>query len=370
MSSLFYIWDAKQHHPEVTIDSLAQAEYYATNSQCTGFTEKFKNWLLHVESIMTNPELSANFDEEIIGSFTNVTRYFDAADNVFKIEQGLLVKSKYLYKILIETLRQHDLVAFDARSYLFFSQKQIFPDQHNIERMLDAVSAVTQEQLEQFQSIPATREQLILFSDRWLKKNQDILHFLETQKVNQFNELKQGWFRDINSKIYESISILCSTSGDNVMYTDISLMSYIELKSNTILQISRTHYITEYTLQYLSDIHGINGKASQFNDPEQLKHVLQQIYNFLIYDAEKHRDIETLSQWINHGSEKAYTSPYPRLMLAKYLNDPLYDDLVAEAVPILESQQRVKPGHPWYINPSLESTYSEVQKRLDGLLKK
>ncbi|ENV52258.1 hypothetical protein F953_00259, partial [Acinetobacter junii CIP 107470 = MTCC 11364] len=29
MSSSFYIWDAKQHHPDVEINDLQQAEYYA-----------------------------------------------------------------------------------------------------------------------------------------------------------------------------------------------------------------------------------------------------------------------------------------------------------------------------------------------------
>lgn len=369
MSSLFYIWDATQHHPNISINTLEQAEYYATNSQAIGFTDKLKTWLLDVESIVTDPELSVNFDEEIIASFTNVKRYFDAVDNVFKIEQGLLFKSKYLYKVLVETLRQHDLVAFDARSYQFFSKEKIFPEQESIEKMLDAVKPITKKQLEQFQVIPSTREQLISFSDRWLRSNQDVLHFIETKKINQFNELRQGWFRDINSEIYESINMLCPTNGNNIMFTDISLMSYIQLKPSIILQISRTHCINDYTLQYLPDIHGVNGHASHFSNQKQLHIVFKQIYDFLIYDAEKQKDIETLNQWINHDSEKSYTLPYPRLMLAKYLNDPLYDQLVAEAVPILESQQRVKIGHPWYIDPSLESTYAEVEKRLDLLLK-
>ncbi|WP_252509308.1 hypothetical protein [Acinetobacter colistiniresistens] len=178
MSSLFYIWDAGQHHPDATIETLEQAEYYATNSQSTGFTDKLKNWLLNVESIVTNPELAANFDEEIIGSFTHVNRYFDVVDNVFKIEQGLLLKSKYLYKVLVETLRQHGLVAFDARSYHFFSQEKIFPEQESIERMLQAVKPVTKEQLEKFQAVPPTKEKLSIFAKQWLKLNQEYLNYM------------------------------------------------------------------------------------------------------------------------------------------------------------------------------------------------
>lgn len=177
MSSLFYIWDATQHHPNISINTLEQAEYYATNSQSTGFTDKLKNWLLSVESIVTNPELAVNFNEEIIEFFTHVNGYFDAMENVFKIEQGLLFKSKYLYKILVETLRQHGLVAFDASSYHFFSQEKIFPDQENIERMLDAVRPVTKEQLKQFQAVPPTSNQLSIFADHWLDFNIKTLKF-------------------------------------------------------------------------------------------------------------------------------------------------------------------------------------------------
>lgn len=363
MSSLFYIWDAKQHHPEVTIDSLAQAEYYATNSQCTGFTEKFKNWLLNVENIVTNPELAANFDDEIIGSFTNVTRYFDAADNVFKIEQGLLVKSKYLYKILIETLRQHDLVAFDARSYLFFSQEQIFPDQHNIERMLDAVSAVTHQQLEQFKAIPPTREKLSIFADQWLDLNKDDLAFTRKMKNNQFNQLN-NYYRDFNKLLYEQILILCSNKSNMISYREINLLTYIQVSSKKAIRILRQHSIDGYILQYLPSVHGIIGEPNHLNDPKKLQYILQQIYDFLIYDAEKHQDIETLNQWLNHGDEKEYITglgAISRLVLAKYVNDPLYNQLVAEALPYVHRDRFFK-------NMTVEKLHERLEQEIENIL--
>ncbi|MGB9039561.1 MAG: hypothetical protein WCC23_13750, partial [Acinetobacter calcoaceticus] len=209
MSSLFYIWDANEHHPDVKITTLEQAEYYATHAQVKGFTDKLKKWLLAVESIVGEPELAANFDEEIISSFTNVKAYFDYSENVFCIEQGLLAKSKYLYKILVETLRQHDLVAFDARSYIFFSREKIFPDQQSIEKMLDAVKSINKEELEQFKAIPPTREKLSIFADQWLELNKQTLNFSRQIKNNQFNQLN-SYFRDFDLQLYEGILILCS----------------------------------------------------------------------------------------------------------------------------------------------------------------
>lgn len=363
MSSLFYIWDAGQHHPDATIETLEQAEYYATNSQSTGFTDKLKNWLLNVESIVTNPELAANFDEEIIGSFTHVNRYFDAVDNVFKIEQGLLLKSKYLYKVLVETLRQHGLVAFDARSYHFFSQEKIFPEQESIERMLDVVRPVTKEQLEQFKAVPPTREQLILFSDRWLDMNKETLEFTRGIKKNQFNQIT-SYFRDFHDQLYEEIIILGSNKSGTLAYRQVSLTSYIQTSSEKAIRILRQHLIDGYTLQYLPNDHGIMGEPSHFNDPKQLQHVLQQVHDFLIYDAEKHNNIETLNQWLNHGDEKEYITglgAISRLVLAKYVNDPLYDQLVAEALPYVNRNKFFK-------NMTVEQFHERLEQEIKNIL--
>ncbi len=364
MSSLFYIWDAGQHHPDATIETLEQAEYYATNSQSTGFTDKLKNWLLDVESIVTNPELTENFDEEIIKTFSNVKGYFNFSKNIFSIDNGLLAGSKYLYKVLIETLRQHDLVAFDSGSYIFFSRNKIFPDQQNIERMLDAVKPITKEELEQFKAVPQTQEKLSIFADEWLEKNRATLHFYKAQKKNQFNSLKSGLYRDINPEIYESINILCVNDRYTLAYREIALTSYIQLRPKAILQITRRHYVNDYIFQYLPDIHGIEGNAIHFNQPEQLKSVLQQIHDFLIYAESQHKDIETLNQWLNYGDEKYYIkggSVLHRLILAKYLGDPLYDRLVEDALPYVKMDKYFK-------DITVEKADAEVQRRLDELL--
>lgn len=363
MSSLFYIWDAAQHHPDVTITTLEQAEYYATNSQVIGFTDKLKNWLLDVESIVTNPELAANFDEEIIGSFTNVKRYFSDSDNIFRIEQGLLHKSKYLYKVLVEKLRQHDLVAFDARSYIFFSRDIIFPDQQSIERMLDAVKPVTKEQLEQFQAIPENGDKLFVFAKQWLDLNKETLNFTRKIKKNQFNQLN-SYCRDFDFQLYEDILIICSNKSNIISYQEIDLLTYIQISSEKAIRILRQHPIDGYTLQYLSDVHGITGEPSHFSDPKQLQYVLQQVHDFLIYDAEKHKDIETLNQWLNHGEEKEYITglgAISRLVLAKYINDPLYDQLVKDALPYVNR-------HRFFKNMTSEQFHERLEQEIKNIL--
>ena len=182
MSALFYIWDVTQHHPNTIITTLEQAEFFATHPQDLGFTQNLKDWLIDVEKIVNNPELAENFDEEIIQFFSNVKGYFNFSSNVFVIEY-LQEKSKYLYKILVETLRKHNLVAFDAKHYVFFSRDVIFPDQKGIEQMLDAVQAVTKEQLLQFKAVPTTSEKLSIFAKDWIVNNSEELHFIETKKI-------------------------------------------------------------------------------------------------------------------------------------------------------------------------------------------
>lgn len=365
MAALFYIWDATQHHPQKTISTLEQAEFFATNPQGLGFTENLKSWLLDVEQIVTSPVLAENFDEEIIQFFTKVQGFFNFSSNVFVIEH-LQEKSKYLYKILVETLRKHKLVAFDAKHYVFFSQDVIFPDQESIEEMLGAVQAVTKEQLLQFKAVPASNDKLIVFSEEWLKANQDTLHFIKIKKSNVFNELVIGFYRDISSELYQDIAILTPTNGNRLAYTKVALIDYIQLKTGVNFHLKRDHYINDYTLQYLPNIHGIEGEASHFDDPSQLQFVLQQVYDFLIYDAEKHKDLNTLNQWVNHGDEKQYITGLgviSRLVFAKYMNDPLYDQLVDEALPYIQR-------HRFFKKMTLEDFHERLTKEIKDILDK
>lgn len=363
MSALFYVWDAEQHHFQTTISTLEQAEYFATNPQDLGFTENLKNWLIEVESIVTNPELAENFDEEIIQFFSNVKGFFNFSTNVFVIEY-LQEKSKYLYKILVETLRKHNLVAFDAKHYVFFSRDVIFPDQKSIEQMLNAVQAVTKEQLLQFKAIPQTQEKLSIFADQWLDLNKESLNFIKQRKKNQFNETI--YHRDFNDQIYEGILILCSSKKNVLAYSQIALGSYIQISSEKAIRILRQHFIDDHTLQYLPNIHGIEGEAIHFNDPQQLQHVLQQVYDFLIYDEEKHKDLETLNQWLNHGDEKEYITglgAISRLVLAKHVNDPLYNQLIQEALPYVNRNK-------FYKNMTLDQFYERLEMEIKEILEK
>ena len=363
MSALFYVWDPKQHNPQTTISTLEQAEYFAINSQEIGFSENLKNWLLDVEQIVTKPELAENFDEEIIQFFSNVKGFFNFSTNVFVIEY-IQEKSKYLYKILVDTLRKYNLVAFDAKHYVFFSRDVIFPDQKSIEQMLSSVEAVSREQLLQFKAIPQTQEKLSIFADQWLDLNKESLNFIKQRKKNQFNETI--YHRDFNDQIYEGILILCSSKKNVLAYSQIALGSYIQISSEKAIRILRQHFIDDHTLQYLPNIHGIEGEAIHFNDPQQLQHVLQQVYDFLIYDEEKHKDLETLNQWLNHGDEKEYITglgAISRLVLAKYVNDPLYNQLMQEALPYVNRNRFFK-------NMTLEQFYERLEMEIKEILEK
>lgn len=360
MAALFYVWDAKQHNPNTTITTLEQAEYLATNPQDLGFTQNLKDWMIDVEKIVTNPELAENFDEEVIQFFSNVKGYFNFSSNVFVIEY-LQEKSKYLYKILVETLRKHDLVAFDAKHYVFFSRDVIFPDQKDIEQMLDAVQAVTKEQLLQFKTIPENHEKLTNFAHNWLQSNKDNLHFYKSKKNNIFNKLTTGLYRDINPDLYQKILFITSSNKKQLALAEVVLTDFIYFKTGKYLYIVREHFIDGFTLQYLPKIHGVEGDASSIESPTQLQHIFQQIEDFLIYDAEKHKDLESLNQWVNHGDEKEYITGLAviqRLVLAKYVNDPLYEQLVAEALPYaIRGRGPLK-------NATLEQFYEKLEQTI------
>lgn len=158
--------------------------------------------------------------------------------------------------------------------------------------------------------------------------------------------------------------MLCSNKTDVLGYSHISLTSYIQIVPEKAIRILRQHPIDGYTLQYLPDVHGVTGEPSHFSDPKQFQYVLQQVHDFLIYDATKHQDIETLNQWLNHGEEKEYITglgAISRLVLAKYINDPLYDQLVAEALPYVHRERFFK-------NMTSEQFHERLEQEIKSIL--
>ena len=366
MSSLFYIWDAKQHHPDVEINDLEQAEYYATHPQYTGYSENLAQCLRAIIKIVTDPELSENFDQDIIDFFDNAEGYIvPTQENVLDIDRYFFEKSQYLYKIVVEAIMKYDVVGFDAGAYIFFSKDKIFPKQTSIQRWLDTVQPITKDQLSQFKALPANKNKLVDFSDKWLVQHENILGFFEIEKKNQYNN-KFGFHRDFDKSIYERILIVTASnlSKYELGFSKVSLSSYIQYSENKAFWIRREHFIKGFTLQYIPELHGVEGKPLAITHPKQLESIFKQIYDFLIYDAEQHKDLETLNQWLNHGDEKYYItggSVFNRLAFAKYLNDPLYDELVQEALPFILKDE-------YYKDMAVEGVYEEVERRYNDVI--
>lgn len=324
MSSSFYIWDAKQHHPDVEINDLQQAEYYAITPQDIGFTEKFKQWLIEVASIVNNPELSDNFNEKIIEFWGNAQHLSNYTYNILVVDADMMDDSRYLYKILIETLRKHDLVAYEARHLVFFSHDHIFPNQQQIEHMLQDIKPITYAQLEQFKVLPLNADQLYEVVNKWLCKNALPIPFV---KEDRFKIIRR-----LSLNIEEEIGVLVGRFEINTF----SFKTNIKISESLNLRFLREHSINEYIFQYFPEHLEKKARPSRFTQASQLQSVMQQLQEYLIYSAEQQKDLHTFNQWINHGNEKGYIkglNVISRLVLAKYLNDSLYDQLVEEALP-------------------------------------
>ncbi len=328
MSSSFYIWDAKQHHPDVEINDLQQAEYYAITPQDIGFTERFKQWLIEVASIVNNPELSDNFNDKIIEFWGNAQHLSNYTYNVLVVDADMMDDSRYLYKILVETLRKYDLVAYDARHLIFFSHDHIFPNQQQIEHMLRDIKPITYAQLEQFKVLPLNKQQLSSLVRKWLSESALPIPFAKREEFGQS--------RNLSSNVIEEVTLLMGMFEIN----GFSFKNYIKISDTLTLYFHRRHNINEYNLQYLPEHLENKARPSRFTQASQLWSVMQQLQKYLIYSAEQQKDLHTFNQWINHDTEKWYFigggGAIQRLALARYLNDPSYDQLVEEAFPCLE----------------------------------
>ncbi|WP_343569339.1 hypothetical protein [Acinetobacter sp.] len=369
MSSLFYIWDANEHHPDVQINNLEQAEYYATHPKNTGYSKNLEQCLRSIIHTVTDPELVENFDQDIIDFFDNAEGYIvPTQQNVLDIDRYFFEKSPYLYKIVVEAIIKYDVVGFDAGAYIFFSKDNIFPEQTDIKHWLHTIQLITKDQLNQFKILPANQDKLVQFFHQWLKRNEKKLGFSEKEKKNQYND-KFGFCRDFSKISYEKILIITASnlSKYELGFSKISLSSYIQYSENKAFWIPRDHFIKDFTLQSIPALHGIEGKPLAITNTQQLESIFKQIYDFLIYDAEQHKDLETLNQWFNHGDEKEYITSgavFNRLTFAKYLNDPLYDQLVHESLPYIKKNNRFKSYADWKV----EQVYDEVEKRYNDVV--
>ena len=105
MSSSFYVWDVKQHHPDVEINDLEQAEYYATHPQNKGYSDNLEQCLRAIIKIVTDPELSENFDQDIIDFFDNAEGYIvPTQENVLDIDRYFFEKVNIYIKLLLKRL--------------------------------------------------------------------------------------------------------------------------------------------------------------------------------------------------------------------------------------------------------------------------
>lgn len=355
MSGILYIWDPEQQHPNLTIESIKLAEYYALNTQYNiERSQKFKDWLKYLVSIVIQPNLAENFTEDIISYFSQVEFYQQQQSTVLQIDH-LHLESPYFYKILVESLRQYDLVAFDDRAYIFYSKAKIFPNQTQVEQYFASIQPVTAEALAKFKAIPPTQDKLSIFAHKWAGR----------QKHLNFQQQDLKNIRVYSDTILEQIFVLIGDlpSRHDLGYGVVSLVTKIQLSAEIKLLIVREHYVDGYTLQYIPNLHGTKGKQLPFTHVSQFKNFFIQLDALLQYSQPYHASLDTLNQWLNHGDEKEYIrarSVIDRLALAKYLQDPDYEQLVEDGLNYMSSIR----GNIWENMTTTEQLKQAVDKVL------
>ena len=179
-------------------------------------------------------------------------------------------------------------------------------------------------QQSQFKVLPLNADQLYEVVNKWLCKNALPIPFV---KEDRFKIIRR-----LSLNIEEEIGVLVGRFEINTF----SFKTNIKISESLNLRFLREHSINEYIFQYFPEHLEKKARPSRFTQASQLQSVMQQLQEYLIYSAEQQKDLHTFNQWINHGNEKGYIkglNVISRLVLAKYLNDSLYDQLVEEALP-------------------------------------
>lgn len=86
----------------------------------------------------------------------------------------------------------------------------------------------------------------------------------------------------MNEAIYEKIIILTASnlSKYELGYSKVSLSSYIQYSENKAFWIRREHFIKGFTLQYIPELHGVEGEPLAITHPKQLESILSKFMIF------------------------------------------------------------------------------------------
>ena len=232
-----YVWDPEEHYPGVEISSIEQAEEIATDYEGHPINEKIRNWLKDVRDVVLDPNLKANFTDFMINDrFQDILEYYKGyPSNVF-VEDDPLRGTPYLYKVMVEKLREHGLYGFDGGAYVFYSQDQVFPDGEDVLAYLDGIEPITADEMLALKKLPQTEDQLFDFLKKdWLVAQKDLGFKLEVRP--EFFDSERN-YRQITPNIIETISF---KTNSNATIEKISLTKYLKISDNHTITLSHYH---------------------------------------------------------------------------------------------------------------------------------
>lgn len=329
MSAPFYVWDARTHGGFPA--DLDQAEYMAIHEpRESDISPAVEAWIQALQSFVLSDENKPYMADNVIWGVKELH-----ARTVLEIEQIHIEGGDYFYKFLLESLREHQLAAYDSYRGIFICHEYYLPNY------------LEQQFSQEFASIIHPKDEVL-----------DLTHLPRSEK--QFKKLVYDWVsqQDFIGGKFEIKDIPWREGGEtwsrlvrhNKHFSEICVLSLIYRGG---LKVDRFyHEIKVHALEGVMDFNDfqIYPRSIKFKQQPICTYgryidTTQQLHDFLFqlkgyFDLiDPHlQSLTTLNHCMNHDDDFNFKDDYfsfenkpgkaPFLLaLAKLCNDPLYEQL-------------------------------------------
>ena len=329
MSAPFYVWDARTH--EGFPANIEQAEYAAIHAQReTDISPALEAWIQCVKAFVLSDENKPYMADYVIEGAEELS-----ARTVLEIEQMHIVGGDYFYKFLIESLREHQLAAYDSYRGIFICHEYCLPD-YIAQQFSQEFARIIhpKDEVLDLEHLPRSDKQFEKLVNDWVCQQNFIGGKFEVKHV-PFDQGPRVWPQLIRE--HEHFSDICGLSlsyRGGLQVNDF----YHEIKIHALEHVTKHHTLSVSPEMVQFKQHNVCEFKHYIKRVDQLHLFLSQVKAYFDLIDPYLKSLSTLNHCVNHDDHFNFKDDYFSykkargyaplfLALAKLSNDPCYEQL-------------------------------------------
>lgn len=329
MSAPFYVWDARTHGGFPA--DLDQAEYMAIHEpRESDISPAVEAWIQALQSFVLSDENKPYMADNVIWGVKELN-----ARTVLEIEQIHIEGGDYFYKFLLESLREHQLAAYDSYRGIFICHEYYLPNYLEQQFSQEFASIIhPKDEVLDLTHLPRSEKQFKKLVYDWVSQQDFIGGKFEVQEVSLIGGDRK-WPRLIrHHKHFSEMCGLVLSYRGGLKVQDF----YHEVKVHALEHVMEFNSFQIYPSDIKFKQQPICKYARYIDTTQQLHDFLLQLKGYFDLIDPHLQSLTTLNHCMNHDDDLSFKNDYFSyekgrgkislfLALAKLCNDPLYEQL-------------------------------------------